>query len=103
MGKILLCDDEDSLLRSLGRILRTAGHEVVTADGPAGFAKLQQEHFDMILTDIRMPGVSGFEILNAARKVAPGTPVIVIMPDASVATHCTCARPVPRGSFVISA
>jgi DNA-binding NtrC family response regulator len=92
MGKILLCDDEDSLLRSLGRILRTAGHEVVTADGPAGFAKLQQERFDMILTDIRMPGVSGFEILNAARKVAPGTPVIAMsgsaeIPDAVKAMH----------------
>jgi len=92
MGKILLCDDEDSLLRSLGRILRTAGHEVVTTDGPAGIAKLQQEHFDMILTDIRMPGVSGFEILNAARKVAPGTPVIAMsgsaeIPDAVKAMH----------------
>src|SRR5262249_14343498 len=55
MGKILLCDDEDTLLRSLGRILRTAGHDVVTADGPGGYAKLQQERFDMVLTDIRMP------------------------------------------------
>jgi DNA-binding NtrC family response regulator len=92
MGKILLCDDEDTLLRSLGRILRTAGHEVVTADGPGGFARLQQDHFDMVLTDIRMPGVSGFEILNAARTFAPGTPVIAMsgsaeIPDAVKAMH----------------
>jgi DNA-binding NtrC family response regulator len=92
MGKILLCDDEDTLLRSLGRILRTAGHEVVTADGPGGYARLQQDRFDMVLTDIRMPGVSGFEILNAARTLAPGTPVIAMsgsaeIPDAVKAMH----------------
>jgi DNA-binding NtrC family response regulator len=92
MGKILLCDDEDTLLRSLGRILRTAGHDVVTADGPGGFAKLQQERFDMVLTDIRMPGVNGFEILNAARELAPGTPVVAMsgsaeIPDAVRAMH----------------
>jgi DNA-binding NtrC family response regulator len=92
MGKILLCDDEDTLLRSLGRILRSGGHDVVTADGPGGFARLQQERFDMVLTDIRMPGVSGFEILNAARRIAPGTPVIAMsgsaeIPDAVKAMH----------------
>jgi DNA-binding NtrC family response regulator len=92
MGKILLCDDEDTLLRSLGRILRSAGHDVVGADGPGGFARLQQERFDLILTDIRMPGVSGFEILNAARTYAPGTPVIAMsgsaeIPDAVRAMH----------------
>jgi DNA-binding NtrC family response regulator len=92
MGKILLCDDEEALLRSLGRILRSAGHEVIAADGPGGFAKLQHERFDMVLTDIRMPGVNGFEILLAARKLAPGTPVIAMsgsaeIPDAVKAMH----------------
>jgi DNA-binding NtrC family response regulator len=92
MGKILLCDDEDTLLRSLGRILRSGGHEVVTADGPGGYAKLQHERFDMVLTDIRMPGVNGFEILNAARMLAPGTPVVAMsgsaeIPDAVKAMH----------------
>src|SRR6185369_6694485 len=92
MGRILLCDDEDSLCRSLGRILRSAGHEVVAVDGPGGFSRLQQERFDLILTDIRMPGVNGFEILTAARTHAPGTPVIAMsgsaeIPDAVRAMH----------------
>jgi DNA-binding NtrC family response regulator len=92
MGKILLCDDEDTLLRSLGRILRAVGHEVVATDGPGGLARLQQDHFDLVLTDIRMPGVSGFEILNNARALAPGTPVIAMsgsaeIPDAVKAMH----------------
>jgi DNA-binding NtrC family response regulator len=92
MGRILLCDDEDSLCRSLGRILRSAGHDVVAVDGPAGYARLRQERFDLILTDIRMPGVNGFEILAAARTHAPGTPVIAMsgsaeIPDAVKAMH----------------
>jgi DNA-binding NtrC family response regulator len=94
MGKILLCDDEESLCRSLGRILRAAGHEVVAVDGIAGQTLLQQpgQHFDLVLTDIRMPGVSGFEILATARSYAPGTPVIAMsgsaeIPDAVRAMH----------------
>ncbi|HXU04736.1 MAG TPA: sigma-54 dependent transcriptional regulator, partial [Polyangia bacterium] len=92
MGKILLCDDEDSLCRSLGRILRAAGHEVVAMDGARGYVRLKEERFDLILTDIRMPEVNGFEILSAARMYAPGTPVIAMsgsaeIPDAVRAMH----------------
>jgi DNA-binding NtrC family response regulator len=92
MGKILLCDDEDALCRSLGRILRSNGHEVITADGPEGAARIQQDHFDLILTDIRMPGVDGFEIIATAREHAPQTPVIAMsgnaeIPDAVKAMH----------------
>jgi DNA-binding NtrC family response regulator len=92
MGKILLCDDEDSLCRSLGRVLRSAGHDVTAVDGPTGQARIRHERFDLILTDIRMPGVDGFEILGTARTHAPGTPVIAMsgsaeIPDAVKAMH----------------
>jgi DNA-binding NtrC family response regulator len=92
MGKILLCDDEESLCRSLGRILRSAGHEVTAVDGPVGLARLRQERFDLIVTDIRMPGANGFEILAAARAHTPTTPVIAMsgsaeIPDAVKAMH----------------
>jgi two-component system, NtrC family, response regulator AtoC len=92
MGKILLCDDEESLCRSLSRILRAAGHEVVALGGDAGLGRLREERFDLIVTDIRMPDVSGFEILAAARLHSPGTPVIAMsgsaeIPDAVRAMH----------------
>ena len=92
MGKILLCDDEDSLCRSLGRILRSSGHEVIAADGPGGAIRVRQDRFDLILTDIRMPGVDGFEIIATARQHAPHTPVIAMsgnaeIPDAVRAMH----------------
>ena len=92
MGKILLCDDEESLCRSLSRILRSSGHEVVTASGPDGAARIREDRFDLILTDIRMPGVDGFEIIATARQHAPHTPVIAMsgsaeIPDAVKAMH----------------
>ncbi|MEO8212903.1 MAG: sigma-54 dependent transcriptional regulator [Myxococcales bacterium] len=92
MGKILLCDDEDSLCRSLGRILRSGGHEVVAADGPQGASHIREDRFDLILTDIRMPEVDGFEIISTARQYAPQTPVIAMsgsaeIPDAVKAMH----------------
>ncbi len=92
MGKILLCDDEESLCRSLGRILRSGGHEVVSADGPQGAAHIREDRFDLIITDIRMPGVDGFQIIATARQYAPQTPVIAMsgnaeIPDAVKAMH----------------
>jgi DNA-binding NtrC family response regulator len=92
MGKILVCDDEDQLCRGLSRLLRGDGHEVVTADGPGGAAWILQDHFDLILTDIRMPGVDGFEIIKTARRHVPHTPVIAMsgnaeIPDAVRAMH----------------
>ena len=92
MGKILLCDDEEALCRSVGRILRGSGHDVVIADGPAGAARIRQERFDLILTDIRMPGIDGFEIIATAHQYAPQTPVIAMsgnaeIPDAVRAIH----------------
>jgi len=92
MGKILVCDDEDQLCRGLSRLLRSDGHEVVTADGPGGAAFIQRDHFDLILTDIRMPGVDGFEIIKTARQHVPHTPVIAMsgnaeIPDAVRAMH----------------
>src|SRR5688572_13956161 len=84
MTKLLLCDDEEALCRGLARLLRSASFEVVTADGPGGLAKLEAEAFDIILTDLRMPQVSGFEILDAARRRSPSTPVIVMSGSAEI-------------------
>src|SRR5438128_2457913 len=84
MAKLLLCDDEEPLCRGLARLLRSISFDVVTADGPTGLARLNEEHFDVIVTDLRMPGVNGFEILDAARKRSPGTPVIVMSGSAEI-------------------
>jgi DNA-binding NtrC family response regulator len=64
----------------------------VAADGVGGFARIRQDRFDLILTDIRMPGIDGFGIIAAARQYAPQTPVIAMsgsaeIPDAVKAMH----------------
>ncbi len=84
MPRLLLCDDEDALCRGLGRLLRSASYDVTTADGPGGLRKLHSETFDLVLTDLRMPGVTGFDILEASRKMNPGVPVIVMSGSAEV-------------------
>jgi DNA-binding NtrC family response regulator len=76
MASILLCDDEAPVARALKRMLRD--HQVVLADGPDGLDHLKRQRFDVILTDLLMPGVDGFAILEAARRYAPTTPVIVM-------------------------
>jgi DNA-binding NtrC family response regulator len=84
MAKLLLCDDEEALCRGLARLLRGADFDVVTSDGPGGLARLAQEDFDIVLTDLRMPGANGFDILEAARRKDPTTPVIVMSGSAEV-------------------
>ena len=84
MAKLLLCDDEEALCRGLARLLRSAAFDVVTADGPGGINKLAEENFDIILTDLRMPGANGFDILEAARRKDPSTPVIVMSGSAEI-------------------
>ena len=66
MASILLCDDEAQVARALKRMLRD--HQVVLADGPDGLDHLKRQRFDVILTDLLMPGVDGFAILEAARR-----------------------------------
>jgi two-component system, NtrC family, response regulator AtoC len=83
-AKVLLCDDEEPICRSLGRLLRLAAYEVVTADGPGGLARIERENFDAVITDLRMPGVDGFAILDAVRAKSPRTPVIVMSGSAQV-------------------
>jgi DNA-binding NtrC family response regulator len=83
MAKVLLCDDEESLCRALARLLRSA-FDVTTADGPGALAKLEHESFDVVVTDLRMPQVSGFDVLEAVRRRSPRTPVIVMSGNAEI-------------------
>ncbi|MBN2574418.1 MAG: sigma-54-dependent Fis family transcriptional regulator [Deltaproteobacteria bacterium] len=84
MAKVLLCDDEEALCRGMARLLRSVAHEVVTADGPGGRDRIARESFDVVVTDLRMPIVDGFDILDAVRAKSPSTPVIVMSGSAEV-------------------
>ncbi len=91
LPKILLCDDQEPLRRGLARLLQPS-FDVVTADGPEAFARLQGETFDAVITDLRMPGVNGFQILEAVRRRTPAVPVIVMSGCAEIQDAVSAMR-----------
>ncbi len=77
MGKVLLVDDEPSVLYTLREVLEERGHEVVSA----GSGKEALEHVEgaeTVLTDLSMPGMDGLELLTAIRKHDPTLPVLLL-------------------------
>jgi DNA-binding NtrC family response regulator len=84
---ILVVDDESAILVSLGILFKNEGFEVATAQGgKAGLEALEQRPPDVLLTDIRMPGISGMDLLAAARQQAPEMPVILMTAQAELRT-----------------
>ena len=84
---ILVVDDESVIRDGLARILEGDSFAVDTAkSGHAAIELLQQKDFDLIITDLKMPGMSGFEVLNAVKALQPETPVIMITGFATVET-----------------
>ena len=78
-GRILLVEDRQSLRRMLERALTGEGYAVVTAaDGETAMARLAEEDFDLVLTDLKLPAASGLEVLAASRAAHPDLPVVVL-------------------------
>jgi two-component system, NtrC family, response regulator AtoC len=77
--KILIIDDEPSLRQTVSMILEEEGHETVTAsDGKEGLTRALELEPDIVLTDVRMPGMPGLEFLEAYRQQGGGALVIVM-------------------------
>ena len=86
-ARVLVVDDEPSVLRALEVILRKKGHEVVALDSPiAATQRLATEDFDVAMLDIRMPELSGIELLNAVKHRRPEIEVIMMTGHATVDT-----------------
>ncbi|HSC59330.1 MAG TPA: sigma-54 dependent transcriptional regulator [Gemmatimonadales bacterium] len=84
---VLVVDDESGILDTLRILLRNEGFEVTTAQGgKAGLEQIRSGAHDIILSDVRMPQVSGLDILNSAREQDPMTPVILMTAQASLQT-----------------
>jgi len=77
--KILIVDDEKYLRELLSEVLQSHSHECETAgDGEEALVKLEQERFDVVITDAMMPRMDGFTLLKNIKKTYPETAVVVI-------------------------
>lgn len=78
-ARILVIDDEPGIREILAKMLESRGHHVVhCADGQSALHRFQEEPFDLVVTDLNMPGLSGWDVAREVKGRAPGTPVILI-------------------------
>ncbi len=83
--KILFIDDEEIVLSSCRRILRREPYEIDTAlSGEEGLKKARENKFDIVITDLMMPGINGIEVLETLKKEMPGLTVIIFTGYATV-------------------
>ena len=100
MSRILLAEDDDSLRGFLARALERAGHEVTAcADGEEAVTFLD-EPWDLLLTDIVMPGLDGIEVARRAAARHPGLRIMFITGFAAVAL--AAGDKAPAGAKVLS-
>ena len=79
MDKLLLIDDEPDILRVLSMSLKADGYQVVSApNGAEGIAIFEKEKPDIVITDIKMPGMDGIEVLKRVKALNADTEVIII-------------------------
>ena len=84
-GRILVVEDDLVTARFVTQILRGHGFDVTQAADPVVALKLAAtQPWDLVLTDVEMPGMTGLELLGALRRVAPGLAVIVMTAHASL-------------------
>ncbi len=85
--KLLIVEDEDTLCESLQRVFIREGYEVDIAESAeSAFTLLDAKSYDLIITDIILPGISGIELLAKYKKKNPAQRVIVITAYASLVT-----------------
>ena len=79
MGQILIVDDDDQLRQSFDKLLTEEGHAVQTAPaGETAIAMVRESVPDLVVMDVRLPGMSGLETFRAIREIEPKLPVIVM-------------------------
>ncbi len=87
MSKVLVVDDEQSLRDFLAIMLKKEGHEVATAiNGTDALKAVHAEIFDLVISDVKMPGVDGIEVLKTIKEISPETVVIMVTAFATAET-----------------
>jgi sigma-B regulation protein RsbU (phosphoserine phosphatase) len=94
--KVLVIDDDALMRMTLRAYLEDSGYSVVEAeDGEQGMELFNRERPDIVLTDLRMPKMDGFEVIARLKRDSPGTPIIAIT---GTGDEDTAAEAVRRGA-----
>jgi two-component system response regulator PilR (NtrC family) len=92
-GRILVVDDERSMRELLQIVLRREGHQVrLAADGPSAVAELEREPTDVLISDIKMPGMSGVDVLREAKRIDPDIVGIMVTAYATTSSAVEALR-----------
>ena len=87
MARILIVDDQEMMRDSLAATLAREGHEIVSAgDGPQALTRLSAGKFDLMISDLKMPKMTGIELLAESKKIRPEMPVVLMTAFATVST-----------------
>jgi excisionase family DNA binding protein len=85
--RVLVVDDEPTIRDLVARALETASYEVDTAaDGQAAVRRLDEEVYDLLITDLKMPGMDGLTVIREARRRAGDMPVVIITGNSTEAS-----------------
>ncbi len=92
-GNVLVVDDERTTRATLADILRLEGYTVVpVADGPAALEQLRRQEYDVMLLDLKMPGMSGLEVLERVREAGWDVEVVLLTAHSSVESAISALR-----------
>ncbi|MEQ9322104.1 MAG: sigma-54 dependent transcriptional regulator, partial [Polyangiaceae bacterium] len=87
MTRLAILDDEERMAEVLAMVLRRAGHEVVTHHHPRALLEaLDDESYDLLLTDLKMPDIDGLEVLRRVKARFPEMPVVLLTAHGTVST-----------------
>lgn len=92
-AKLLVVDDERTTRLSLSEIFTLRGAHVLTAaDGQEAMTQMRDSKFDLIILDLKMPGMTGLQVVEEAQSLAPGTVIVLLTAHASVDSAISALR-----------
>jgi two-component system, NtrC family, sensor kinase len=101
--RVLVVDDEEPVANLLARLLRELGHQpVVVNSGIEALERLAQEQFDLILSDVKMPGMSGFELHQTIKRTNPELAARLVFVTGDLLSAATQARIAQSGNPYIA-